>query len=65
LVQRVLPELTAALLGPGGAASAPVLLTDTGLIGRFGLVDSWLAELRRRLATGEVGPRAAALDRER
>ncbi|MBK1704926.1 BREX system serine/threonine kinase PglW [Halochromatium glycolicum] len=55
LVQRVLPELTAALLGPDGAAGAPVLLTDTGLIGRYGLVDSWLAELRRRLAEGEVG----------
>jgi hypothetical protein len=32
-----------------------VLLADTGLIGRYGLVDSWLAELRRRLADGEVG----------
>jgi hypothetical protein len=31
-----------------------VLLTDTGLIGRYGLVDDWLAEIRRRLADGEI-----------
>jgi hypothetical protein len=50
LVRRVLPDLTAEIL----AADRPVLLTDTGLIGRYDLVDSWLVELRRRLADGEA-----------
>ena len=50
LVRRVLPDLTAEIL----AAERPVLLTDTGLIGRYGLVDTWLAELRRRVTDGEA-----------
>jgi hypothetical protein len=50
LVRRVLPDLTAEIL----AAERPLLLTDTGLIGRYALVDTWLAELRRRLADGEA-----------
>jgi hypothetical protein len=50
LVRRVLPDLTAEML----AAERPVLLTDTGLIGRYGLVDSWLTELRRRITDGEA-----------
>ena len=54
LVRRVLPALTNEILGPDGAAAGPVLLTDTGLIGRYGLVDDWLAEIRRRLADGEI-----------
>jgi serine/threonine protein kinase len=54
LVRRVLPGLTEDILGTDGAAAGPVLLTDTGLIGRYALVDTWLAELRRRLADGEV-----------
>jgi hypothetical protein len=54
LVRRVLPDLTDEILGPDGATAGPVLLIDTGLIGRYGLVDGWLAALRRRLADGEV-----------
>jgi len=54
LVRRVLPALTDEILGAGGTADGPVLLTDTGLIGRYDLVETWLAELRRRLADGEV-----------
>jgi hypothetical protein len=40
------------------AAERPVLLTDAGLIARYGLVDSWLGDLRRHL---QESPRAQAL----
>ena len=54
LVRRVLPAMAEELK----AAGRPVLLTDSGLIGRYGLVDSWLGELRRQL---QDAPRARAL----
>ena len=36
------------------AAEGPVLLTEPGLIARYGLIDSWLGELRQRLMSGET-----------
>ncbi|WP_295579595.1 BREX system serine/threonine kinase PglW [uncultured Lamprocystis sp.] len=54
LVRRVLPAMAAEIK----AVDRPVLLTDPGLIGRYGLVDSWLGDLRRQL---QDAPRAQAL----
>ncbi|NEX20430.1 BREX system serine/threonine kinase PglW [Thiorhodococcus mannitoliphagus] len=54
LVRRVLPAMAEELK----AVDRPVLLTDAGLIARYGLVDSWLGDLRRHL---EEDPRAQAL----
>jgi hypothetical protein len=54
LVRRVLPAMAEEIK----AADRPVLLIDPGLNGRYGLVDSWLGELRRHL---KDAPRARAL----
>ncbi|MTW22214.1 BREX system serine/threonine kinase PglW [Allochromatium palmeri] len=54
LVRRVLPAMAEEIR----AADRPVLLTDPGLIGRYGLVDTWLGELRRQL---EDDPQTQAL----
>ncbi|MBK1646158.1 serine/threonine protein kinase [Thiocapsa imhoffii] len=54
LVRRVLPGMTEEIRSVG----RPVLLTDAGLIARYGLVDSWLGALRRQL---HEDPRAQAL----
>jgi hypothetical protein len=48
LVRRVLPAMADEL----SAVEGPVLLTDTGLIARYGLIDTWLADLRQRLQDG-------------
>ncbi|MDX1653634.1 MAG: BREX system serine/threonine kinase PglW [Candidatus Competibacteraceae bacterium] len=45
LVNRALPGMTREVLEGG----EPVLLTDTGLLGRYKLVHSWLQPLRDRL----------------
>jgi hypothetical protein len=45
LVRKVLPAMRNEVL----AAKRPVLLTDTGLIARYGLINSWLSELRQHL----------------
>ncbi|MBK5968538.1 MULTISPECIES: BREX system serine/threonine kinase PglW [Thiorhodovibrio] len=45
LVRRVLPAMADELK----TTARPVLLTDTGLIARYGLIDTWLADLRRHL----------------
>jgi hypothetical protein len=54
LVRRVLPAMAEELK----AASRPILLTDPGLIARYGLIDTWLGDLRRHL---QDDPRAQAL----
>lgn len=46
LVGRALPGMTGEVL----ASQAPVLLTDTGLLGRYQLVNTWLQPLRDRLS---------------
>lgn len=48
LVARALPAMTEELL----ASATPVLLMDTGLLGRYRLVTTWLQQLRDRLAAG-------------
>lgn len=45
LVQQALPAMAAEIL----AAGQPVLLTDPGLLARYELIGSWLADLRRQL----------------
>lgn len=45
LVGRALPEMAREVL----ACRAPVLLTDSGLLGRYKLVGTWLQQLRDRL----------------
>lgn len=54
LVRKVLPAMANEILQTG----RPVLLTEPGLIARYGLVDTWLAELRQRLVEN---PQAHAL----
>ncbi|MBK5938353.1 BREX system serine/threonine kinase PglW [Halochromatium roseum] len=54
LVRRLLPAMAAEIQ----ATERPVLLTDAGLIARYGLVDSWLGDLRRHL---QDDPQAQAL----
>jgi serine/threonine protein kinase len=46
LVSRVLPTMAEEIL----AAAGPVLLTEPGLLARYDLVNTWLNELRQRLA---------------
>ncbi len=65
LVRRALPAVEDRIVGAG----RPVLLVDAGLIGRYGLVDSWLGPLRARLEQplwllidSEVSTQAAVLD---
>ena len=48
LVRRVLPAMAEEVK----AADGPVLLTDPGLIARYGLVDGWLNDLRQHLLAG-------------
>lgn len=45
LVQRALPSMANELL----VAGQPVLLTEPGLIGRYDLVSTWLADLRQQM----------------
>ncbi len=45
LVNRALPGMAEEVL----ASQAPALLTDPGLMGRYGLVNTWLQQLRDRL----------------
>jgi hypothetical protein len=52
LVARALPGMAEELIG----SAAPVLLTDTGLLGRYGLVNTWLQQLRDRLPTAPDMP---------
>ncbi|MEA3641945.1 MAG: hypothetical protein VBE63_18690, partial [Lamprobacter sp.] len=54
LVRRVLPAMADELK----SVERPVLLTDVGLIARYGLIDSWLGELRRHL---QEDPQAQSL----
>jgi serine/threonine protein kinase len=54
LVKRALPSMTQAILD----FNKPVLLVDPGLIARYGLVDSWLGELRQQF---DQAPQAHAL----
>ncbi|KAA6183780.1 BREX system serine/threonine kinase PglW [Thiohalocapsa marina] len=56
LVRRVLPDMAAEIK----AAQQPVLLTEPGLIGRYGLIHSWLAELREHLLNARA-PKALVL----
>jgi serine/threonine protein kinase len=46
LIQRALPAITEEIK----KSHHPLLLTDPGLIARYGLVDTWLAHLRNHLA---------------
>jgi len=55
LVQRALPEMAQEILQTG----QPVLLTDPGLLARYDLIGTWLADLRRQMM--EVGS-GASLD---
>ncbi|RKT46664.1 BREX system serine/threonine kinase PglW [Thiocapsa rosea] len=54
LVRRVLPAMADELK----AARRPVLLTDPGLMARYGLIDTWLGDLRSHL---QDDPQAQAL----
>jgi len=54
LVRRVLPAMADELK----TADCAILLTDAGLIARYGLVDSWLGDLRRHL---QEDPKAHSL----
>ncbi len=54
LVRRVLPAMADELK----SMNRPVLLTDAGLIARYGLIDSWLGDLRRHL---QEDPQAQSL----
>tara|TARA_Y100000296_G_scaffold87381_1_gene132852 strand:+ start:419 stop:4585 length:4167 start_codon:yes stop_codon:yes gene_type:complete len=51
LVHKALPAISEEIL----SASAPVLLTDPGLIARYDLVGTWLAELRQQLMNKPSG----------
>jgi len=51
LVRRVLPAMADEVKG----IEHHVLLTDAGLVGRYGLIDNWLGELREHLMNREGG----------
>lgn len=50
LVKKVLPAMMAEI----EQVDSPVLLTESGLIGRYGLVNDWLGELREHLITAKA-----------
>lgn len=52
LVARVLPAMAEEIHGQ----ERPVLLTDPGLLARYHLISSWLAELRNQIYRGERPP---------
>lgn len=51
LVQRVLPDMAAEIRG----INKPILLTEPGLIARYGLINTWLNDLRQELESGSFG----------
>lgn len=57
LVHKALPAISEEIL----SATAPVLLTDPGLIARYDLVGTWLADLRQQLMNKPSGHGLALL----